>query len=788
VDLLVAWVAFPLVLSALAVGCGLLVDALTGRRLRFALIPLAGLALVIVVGEFLTLADATAELTTPVCVGLAAVGFAVGLRRLRPRSGWPLAAAAVVFAIYAAPIVASGEATFAGYIKLDDTATWMALTDRVMEHGRDLSGLAPSSYEATLSFNLADGYPIGVFLPLGVGSKLAGADVAWLIQPYMAWLAALLALGLWALARPLLASARLCALVAAIGAQSALLFGYYLWGGIKELAAAALIAGFAASAGDVVRRGFEPRSLVLPALIAAALVGVLTAAGLVWLAPVLVALLVLAVRGLAPPAVVLRAVGLAAGIAVLSIPVLATGLRPPTSSPLDDPGARGNLIAPLDPAQIAGIWPAGDFRLDAVDGWLTGVLVAAALLLAAAALVVAWRRRSWGALSYVAGTLVAAAAIYAYGSPWVDGKALATASPAIPFAAALGGALAFASGRRAIGAIAIAALAIGVVWSNALAYRDVSLAPRDQLAELERIGELIDGQGPTLMTEYQPYGVRHFLRDADPEGVSELRRHLVPLAEGGTVAKGETADTDALDPAGLELYRTLVLRRTPFQSRPPAAYRLRWRGDYYEVWQRPADAVTAAPRIALGGEVQPVGRPNCSEVRALAATASPDQRLIAAARAPVIVAPLSGASYPASWRDPGSPGDPTPRDAGELETSVEIQRAGAYELWLGGSVRPEATVSVDGHPAGEVRAQLENQGEYVRLGAARLGPGPHAVGIEFAGPDLHPGSGGVAGPIGPLVLSSADAADVRLVAIDPGDARQLCGRRWDWVELGGPVS
>src|ERR687895_245140 len=73
----------------------------------------------------------------------------------------------------------SGHATFAGYIRLDDTATWMALTDRVMEHGRSLDGLAPSTYEATLSFNLGDGYPIGTFLPLGNGSQLTGVDVAW---------------------------------------------------------------------------------------------------------------------------------------------------------------------------------------------------------------------------------------------------------------------------------------------------------------------------------------------------------------------------------------------------------------------------------------------------------------------------------------------------------------------------------------------------------------------------------------------------------------------------------
>ena len=45
-----------------------------------------------------------------------------------------------------------------------------------------------------------------------------------------------------------------------------------------------------------------------------------------------------------------------------------------------------------------------------------------------------------------------------------------------------------------------------MVWSNALAYRDANLAPRDQLAELELIGPEIAGEAGAPMTEYQPYG------------------------------------------------------------------------------------------------------------------------------------------------------------------------------------------------------------------------------------------------------------------------------------------
>jgi len=140
----------------------------------------------------------------------------------------------------------------------------------------------------------------------------------------------------------------------------------------------------------------------------------------------------------------------------------------------------------------------------------------------------------------------------------------------------------------------VGVIALGVVWSNVLAFGDVTLAPREQLTELEQIGKRFAGQGPALMTEYQPYGVRHFLRNLDAEGASELRRRVVPLRDGSTVPTATSPDIAALLPEAVLEYRTLVLRRTPVGSRPPTQYRLAWQGRFYEVWQRPhAIAVSA---------------------------------------------------------------------------------------------------------------------------------------------------------------------------------------------------
>ena len=95
-----------------------------------------GFAAIVVVGQSSTLADATAELTAPVVVALGALAASALNGRAAPgRPGGSPPRGRGVRDLRRADL-ASGDATFGGYIKLDDTATWMALTDRVMEHGR----------------------------------------------------------------------------------------------------------------------------------------------------------------------------------------------------------------------------------------------------------------------------------------------------------------------------------------------------------------------------------------------------------------------------------------------------------------------------------------------------------------------------------------------------------------------------------------------------------------------------------------------------------------------------
>jgi hypothetical protein len=773
--LLVSWVAFPLLLAALSAGCGLLVEAIGGARLPTAMLLPVGLAAIVAVGSFSLGFAPTAKLTAPLIAALAAAGFVLGRPRVPDRLA--LVAAAAVFVAYGAPVLLSGTATFAGYIKLDDTATFLALTDRMMEHGRSLAGLAPSSYEATLSVNLAHGYPLGSLVPLGIGSKLMGTDPAWLYQPWLSFCGAMLALALYELASPVIRRRPLRALAVFVSAQPALLFGYAQWGGVKELAGAALIATAAAAVGTT-RSPLGPRALVPFAVACAAVIDALSSAGVVWLLPLVVAVTLAARK---------TRVALATGAAVavaLAVPALVTladFLRGANRAAFANASELGNLVRPLHPLQIVGLWPSGDFRIEPTHRVATAILLAVAAAMACAGGVFAIERRAVAFLAALGSAVFGGLAFVVFGAPWIGAKALAIGSPIVLLSAFVGCAC-LASLRprlrwvtlrsaRVAGLATAAVLALGVTWSNALAYHDVDLAPRAQLAELERIGKKFAGQGPALMTEYQPYGVRHFLRDLDAEGSSELRRRPIALRSGSLAGKGEYVDIDQLQLGALLVYRTLVLRRSPVESRPPAPYRLVWEGRWYEVWQAQTNAAVVA-HLPLGGPLEPAAVPPCTTVARLAGMG----RTIAPPRPLNLVWPLTSAAPPAGWARVGDAF--VPGRSGTLLLSVDLRSRGRYRLWVGGSIRGTLEAAVDGKKVGHVSSQLQNAGQWLELGSVDLGAGSHLITLAVEVPVLAPGSGGGTFPLGPLLLQP----ESRLHLFAPSRPRALCGRTLDWVE------
>jgi hypothetical protein len=770
--LFVAWVVYPLLISALSLGCGLLLESAAGRPLPGALVLPAGFAFLVVAASFTTMWASTAQFTSPLVVGLALMGFGLSFSLRRSVNPWAVGAAVAVFAVYAAPIVLSGAATFAGYITLDDTSTWLALADNALKHGRSVSELAPSSYSVVLHDTLSQGYPLGSFLALGIGQQLTGTDAAWLFQPQMAFLAALLALSIYALTGGLLRSRALRAVVAVLGAEPALLYAYAYWSGIKEVTVAALLAFLAAFGAYTIRQISDAREILPLAVGCAAVLASLSAAAAVWFAPfVLFVVLLVAARG---PRRAVRLVGALVALGLLlSIPALATArsFAHVAQGEITTGSTLGNLAHPLSHLQIFGIWPVGDFRFRPSDIDVTYVLIAALAVAGVIGIVMAVRRRAWGVPLYTAVAvggcfLIIALDKLGHGSPWLDAKALATASPAPVVAGAAGAAAMFEGGRRVEAAVAAAAIAVGVLWSNELTYGNVWLAPYDQLSELESIGDRFAGEGPALMTEYQPYGVRHFLRDLDPEGASERRARPVLLRGGAVLGKSQYADIDAFTLPSVLVYRTLVLRTSPTASRPPSVYRLVSSGRFYEVWQRPERPRRILEHLSLGKLVQPVGVARCADVRRLGVLAAHSNgTLVVAERAPAQAVGRVG--------------------HGTQTAMFTALRAGEYGFWLGGLFRDRFTLSVDGRRVGSAVDQLNTTAQLTPLGDARLAAGGHDLELSGSRRALAPGGRGP--QFLPLRLESGQPASAaRLITVSPTRAASVCGRSLDWIEAVSP--
>jgi hypothetical protein len=82
--LVICWAVFPLVLVALSLGCGLVLERVSGIRLHRVLLVPAGLAVIVVVAQFATSSEATAPLATPAVVALALAGAALSLPGRKP--------------------------------------------------------------------------------------------------------------------------------------------------------------------------------------------------------------------------------------------------------------------------------------------------------------------------------------------------------------------------------------------------------------------------------------------------------------------------------------------------------------------------------------------------------------------------------------------------------------------------------------------------------------------------------------------------------------------------------
>ncbi len=780
--LAVAWVAFPLLLGGISLGAGLFVQSVSRIELPGVLLLPVGFAAVIVLADAVTASATTAKAAVPAVVALAAAGFTLAYPLRLNLERWTSASTLLVYAVYAAPIVLTGTATFAGYIKLDDTATWLALADNALVRGRSLAGVAPSTYWALLHEYLHTGYPLGSMLPLGIGAKLVREDPLWVFQPYLAFQAVLLALTFQGVLAGVIRSAWVRAVVVFLAAQSALFYGYATWGAIKEVVTVPLLALAAVLVSRLLRN--RPLGNVVPlAITIAAILAVLDVGGGVWIAIALVPALLLA-RKLPPRALALRAVVFAGLTVVLSIPslVIARAFLGTAQSSLTSGGEFGTLGHALDPLQIFGIWPVGDFRSRPTDLAPTYVMIGIVCLGALVALADTLYRRRAALPTYVAVSALGCVILTRFGSPWVDAKSFATASPGILLVGIAGLAIIWERGFRLPAGLAVAAVGGMVLWTSFLAYHEVWLAPADQLAELGQIGKDFAGQGPAFVTEFQPYGARDLLRSLDPEDASGVRVQQDFLANGETVASGGFADIDDFAQSTLANFPLLILPVSPVASRPPSNYALAEPGKYYEVWKKQPNAPQVLKHVSLGDDLDPAAVPSCRAVRALASVASKAGGELAAVPRtdPIVVSNLARLSHPSSW--PVFDGDVFPLQPGDLTATIDVANAGRYELWIGGSFPGRLELLVDGVVDGSAQDRLEHPGQYVEVGGATLTAGRHSLVMRYLGSSWRPGSNAHLYMSMDSVVLGQETANLPVQYEPPADYSSFCGKSLDWIE------
>jgi hypothetical protein len=788
-----AWLLFPLVMIVVCLGCGLAVEWAAGFVLPGTIVVSLGLCLISVVATLASLHESTAGLAIPAVLVMAIAGYAVRLNRvreLRP-DGWALFSALGVFAVCAAPVVLSDNATFLGYFVLNDGVFHFALIHQLLSHGHDLARLPPSSYSSVLSVYLNTSYPTGADLPLGVLRPLVGQDVAWIFQPYLAMIMALGAAALYELLLGVIESRPLRAITAFIAAQAGLLYAYYLEASIKEVATTWIITLTIALVFTTLRRDLRIRAVIPVLVVAVAGIDVLNLAIAPWLAPPLAAFVLAVawrlrdvVRRARPNRLIAGGIGAAVVVGALGIVVVhrAATFLTVAQGVLTQPGQLGNLFAPLPKWEMFGIWPVGDFRSPVIStARLTYALIGVAVASGGLGVIWAVQRRKFAPLLLLGGNAIAATYLLSRANPYSGGKVMMIVSLTAVCVAMLGPAALWDYGRRIEASALAAAIAGAVLWTNVLGYHDASVAPRARMQELASIDSRFNGDGPTffnLSDEYSTY----FLRDLAP---SEPALGP-PAARNPAVAPPgrEPWDPDDLAFSSLEAYKLLVIGNSALASRPPANYQLAAHGRFYDVWKR-SSAPTVLAHIPLGGPLYPASTPKCKVVLAAAARASSEHAQLAYVLRPPIPALVpTQAAHPPNWGEIG--GDPfslIPRDQpGVMAQEVTVPADGRYQMLAAGDISQKLYFEVDGHRVGALSYDLGPPGQITSVGWVTLRAGRHEVAVVRPGNNLTPGDGGTTRSIGPVLLLRGSAVPP-VSEVPPSAGRSLCGKALDWIEI-----
>ena len=808
---------------AASLGCGLALERLLRIRLANPLLLAIGLCAAIVVvypGYAVGFGDGPSLV---LLVAIAVAGFVVAdggiLTRLNP--GWPGAAGLATYLLFILPLIGAGHWTWSGYGVDNDTGFEMLLAQHLQSFGTHIVTEPANTGVAFVDNYLSNGYPLGAHALLATVSSLLDVNVAVAYQGFLAALTATGAIALATLAGRVL-SPPLAAVAGVLAMGANLTYQYAMDGEIKEIAVLstvcvllALGAAFLDAVPD--RRGGrvsparEPlarsatgerdvpvwRATVPLAVALAATLEVYNAAALPYVGAfvLFLAIAVLLRDGRLPDRGWLAPVGFAAvATIVLATPALATIKRfydvaTAAQARSSAPGAAvqlGQLERQLPLSQITGVWLSGEYRLPILPepaGVLTAIAAGGVIAALVIGLLLAVRRRQWGILLALATMGLVLLVVYPRVSPYAEGKLLAIASPIAVLVAAV--ALFSLPGRwlRAAGGALGAALALGILASDVLAYHADPIAPAARMSAMSQMADHFVGRGLVLWNEDDEFA--KFFAD---------RAQVVEPYEAYTPSQvalrypvdfyGEYYDLDDLALAWVESFPNIVTRRSPAASRPPANYRLAYSNAYYLGWVREAQPVVLRhqPEQLAQARSAPLG---CADARALVQNAPLGTELVVS-RTPETVqySTLQSIDRSPGWGlDISFPDSIDTTTPGHASGEVTVG-GGRYDVWVQGSFPATLTVQIDGRAVGHVSGS-QSVGQWAQAAVVQLAPGRHLVRVLRPAGRRHfgPGAGGT-GTLGNVALQRAVAPS--LVTVPLSRWRSLCGEEVDWVELVRP--
>ncbi|HUW88352.1 MAG TPA: hypothetical protein VMW30_08275 [Candidatus Paceibacterota bacterium] len=803
-EMVLVWIVAPIFLLVLSFGVGLLLALFARRPINFVVATALGFLLIAILGSLLTISTFTAPHTALIIGVLSLAGLTLGYARLRSLIHFDFAAmwaGVLTYLAFGLPIIASGTPTWAGWVKLDDPGTFLAITDRLMSVGRTTPEFVTSTYSRVIQ-TIFDpvgaghfSYPVGSFMPFGVTAKLTRVESAWFFQPYMSISAALVAMLFVYILRSYTSKKTYQVLFATFASLASTIYSYVMWGAIKEIVILIPIVLFALMIFEPHKASTSKQNYLYAFVSALGMYFIGGAAGFGFILPILF-IAVLVKLFSRSRILAYTAMGGLVAILVVVTYFLRAGNNAIANILIPIIGDTGNLSRALKLTQVAGIWPAQDFRMDPMHPLLTSLMIVTAAVFVLAGLYFSIKGSLWIVPSLLIAVLAVVANSFFWGGIWLTGKAIAVASPIFLLCSAVGAIELWrffnSSQRPAWGkaklkyvvTLLVLLLGSGVFISDLMTYKNVWLAPFSQVDELRKIGHQFAGEGPTLMTEYSVFGSRYFLRDMDAEAVSELRVHVIPTRDGNQVPKGFAADIDLFDNSTIDYFKILVLRKSPTASRPPLNYELVWSGQHYEVWRRVDRNILIKSTLPLGNNFYPGQSPTCDQVSAFLSTMVEGDKVFVADRKKVYVVNFADGDLPATWF-PTNPftGGVDRVGSGGFSRSITVDDTHNYDLSIAGSFPGLLKILVDGVQVYSGRSMVEQNSFLTNtLTKVKLAAGRHTLTVLYDKPALLPG-GDVDSRFGPIYLSTQNAGDVKAKLVPVSRLGRLCTRDLDWIAI-----